>query len=78
MKSGKCPKCGSENVYFKENPFPIEEARIRLSPLNTSSFDYCVCVDCGYMEYYISNPKKLNKIEKQWEKVSEIDQSRYI
>lgn len=78
MKSGKCPKCGSTEVYFRENVFPHDASQIRINAMNYAPFNYYVCVDCGYMEYYISNPKKLKKIEQHWEKASDVDQTKYI
>ena len=56
MKSGNCPKCGSEEVYVKRknigggNNIPIGSWWQGAVP-----FDNYVCASCGYVENYISD-----------------------
>ena len=66
MKSGKCPKCNSSNVYFK----PYELIEVRLHKAKVESVDY-VCVDCGYFETYITDKDALSKIVTRAEKLGD-------
>lgn len=69
MKTGKCPKCNSTQVYYKEALIAQEGSNIRINAFNMAALDYYVCTECGYVESYIANPNKLNKIERQWIKI---------
>ena len=74
MKSGKCPKCGSNNVFaakdlpLKSGPFGSNSIPISLTSL--AALDNYVCTDCGLVEHYIADPDKLREIEKRWATVS--------
>jgi hypothetical protein len=37
--------------------------------LHYATLDNYLCLDCGYLESYISDRAALNRIEKQWPKV---------
>ena len=73
MKTGRCPKCGSGEIYsgtnvsFKggghgSNSIPI-------TAWSAAALDNYVCTVCGYVESYISDPDKLQKIRDKWPKV---------
>jgi transposase-like protein len=64
MRSGKCPSCGSSNVYTKK--WGLEPRR--LSGRNQVHHDY-ICTDCGYCESYYTDKEVLRKIAQQWQKV---------
>jgi predicted nucleic-acid-binding Zn-ribbon protein len=70
MKSGKCPKCGSNKVFaaknlpLKSGPFGSNSIPISLTSL--AALDNYVCTDCGLVEHYIADPDKLRDIEKRW------------
>ena len=73
MKSGTCPKCQSREVYsgtdvsFKSG---LNNANtIPLSGLSSAALDNYVCVNCGYVESYISKEKHLEKIKRKWSQV---------
>ena len=66
MKSGKCPKCNSSNVYFKQ----YELIEVRLHGAKVEYVDY-VCTDCGYFETYITDKEALSKIPKRAEKLGD-------
>jgi hypothetical protein len=73
MKSGKCPKCGSTNVYKETNGIYIPKmlgtfVRTDSGNMGSSSEDY-VCTDCGYYERYIADRDKLKQVAKVWKKV---------
>lgn len=73
MKDGKCPKCGSTEVYCgsdvypKTGPFTSNSIPISLSSI--AALDNYVCTDCGYVERFISEPGKLKEIFIKWRKV---------
>ncbi len=57
MKSGKCIKCNSSNVYVKE----YELNTITLNGKRIANESY-ICADCGYFETYITDKDALSKI----------------
>lgn len=71
MKSGKCPKCNSSNVYFKEyalNSVSLDGKRV-------ASVDY-ICTDCGYFETYITDKDALSKVVTRAEKLGDWKKAR--
>ncbi len=77
MKEGKCPKCGSEEIYAgveilpKSGPFGSNS--IPISIVSIAALDNYVCTDCGYLERYIADSEKLKEIVKKWPKASEVE-----
>ena len=76
MLEGICPKCGSQQVYsganvthkggyYGMNSIPIKGL---LAP-SLAALDNYVCTRCGYVESYISDPRKLDQIAQNWSKV---------
>jgi len=64
MKSGKCPKCGSLNVFMKQwGLYPR-----KLSGRDQTHNDY-ICTDCGYCESYYNNQDVLKQVANDWDKV---------
>ncbi len=76
MKQGKCPKCGSEEVYSgievlpKSGPFGSNS--IPISIVSIAALDNYVCTDCGYLERYVAEATKRKEITKKWPKASKI------
>lgn len=69
MKSGKCPKCGSNEVYTKHNGFQGHfTIVVGFANVKTPQFDDYVCLKCGYYESYISNLNDLQEIASKWTK----------
>lgn len=74
MKDGKCPKCGSaevfsgSDVYPKSGPFTSNSIPVSLTSI--AALDNFVCTDCGYVERYIAEPGKLKEIFVKWRKVT--------
>jgi predicted nucleic-acid-binding Zn-ribbon protein len=73
MKSGGCPKCGSNDVHSGEE-VPVKAGLNNSNSIpiygkywtRSASLDNYVCVNCGYVESYISDPKILRKIAEEW------------
>lgn len=77
MKDGVCPKCGSHEVYAgNEIFFKGSNNSIPINFMNSAALDNYVCVNCGYVESYISDSGKLRKIKENWPKVSEQKKKR--
>lgn len=83
MKDANCPKCGSGEVYsgveliVKDGPIanllkggPFASNSIPISLTSMAPIDNYVCVNCGYVEQYISDRSKLKEIAKKWDKAS--------
>ena len=66
MKNGKCPKCNSANVYFKDQ----ELAEVRMNAKQVQYTAY-ICTDCGYFETYITDKDALGKIPVRAEKLGD-------
>lgn len=68
MRSGKCPKCGSEQIV--DGGRIVEDGEVRLRFLKhkrvlfpgpvVSEIRAIVCVDCGYTELYAIQPEVFN------------------
>jgi predicted nucleic-acid-binding Zn-ribbon protein len=79
MRNGQCPKCGSWEVYsganvpqkqgsFNSNTIPVG-GNIWFG-FSRAELDNYVCVNCGYVESYISDSRKLQEIAKTWPRVT--------
>lgn len=74
MKQGKCPKCGSTNVYtaddllLKSGPFGSNTIPISLTAM--AALDNYVCVDCGLVESYVAEKSMLKRIAMRWQAVN--------
>jgi predicted nucleic-acid-binding Zn-ribbon protein len=75
MKQGKCPKCGSLNIYsaedlpLKSGPFGSNSIPVSLTAM--AALDNYVCVDCGLVESYVTDEYMLKKIAKKWKAVND-------
>ena len=73
MKNGQCSKCNSLTVYSGAN-LPLKGGIncINCIPLTGgfqpqyAALDNYVCVNCGYVESYLSEPEDLLFIAKNW------------
>ena len=67
MKQGKCPKCGSANIYsaedlpLKSGPFGSNSIPVTLTAL--AALDNYVCVDCGLVESYVADLSRMGDVE---------------
>jgi predicted nucleic-acid-binding Zn-ribbon protein len=55
MKNGKCPKCGSGQIFVSDAPFS-DSVTIKANTKSVESFPSTayLCVDCRYIEIYAS------------------------
>lgn len=73
MKTGICPKCSSHEVFsgadiaLKKGPFGSNSIPIGITSI--AALDNFVCVECGYVESYVSDPDKLTEISRKWDKI---------
>lgn len=78
MKQGKCPKCGSEEIYSGEEVLPksgpFGSNSIPVSIVSIAALDNYVCADCGYLERYVAETVKLKEISKKWVKMGEVEE----
>ena len=68
MKSGVCPKCKSNEVYYREGGITTSSVTVAVTSWSVATTDNYVCTDCGYLESYITKPKFLQKIIDKWTK----------
>ncbi len=79
MKDGKCPKCGSDDVFHgtdvpaKTGPFGSNSIPITL--ISIAALDNYVCAKCGYVESYVASASKLLEISRVWPRVKEAQSS---
>ena len=64
MKSGTCPKCGSDSIFCRGQGIggkniPVKSGRAYW-PTDQNSY---VCTACGYFEQYLDDEGTLGKIE---------------
>ena len=70
MKQGKCPKCGSKEIFcgkdiqLKSGPFGSNS--IPISMTSIAALDNYVCTECGYVESYVADKAKLKEITIRW------------
>ncbi len=74
MKDGKCPRCGSTAVYSAEDlPLkggPFGSNSIPVSLTSMAALDNFVCTDCGLVESYLADEKKLKEVAEKWKAVN--------
>jgi len=70
LKDGICPKCKSNEVFcggdiiLKSGPFGSNSIPVNLTSI--AALDNYVCADCGYVESYVLDSKKLKEISQTW------------
>lgn len=73
MKKGQCPKCESREVYsgkdisMKRGAYGSNSVPITF--MAGAPKDNYVCLNCGYVESYITREKDFEKIKKKWPQV---------
>lgn len=64
MKSGRCPKCSSTNVFFRDGAG--DRGALIVAFFSFARLRDYVCVDCGYVESYVRDKAKLEIIKSRW------------
>lgn len=67
MKSGVCPKCGSDAVYVDKGQRHV--LRIMVQSLSNLQTHLYICADCGFIEFYALQGFDLSEVSKKFEKV---------
>jgi len=67
MKSGKCPKCGGEEIFV--NTTETHGIRVPLGLRFVDTEEY-VCGTCGYMEFYVQHKSDLERVPQTFRKVN--------
>ena len=69
MKSGKCPKCGSTDIYSNKDKFKKGyHSIIDFAALKNIMSETFICGNCGFVEDYTMK-KYLEKIKSKWTKI---------
>lgn len=73
MKSGICPKCGSDEVYkshkISRSLYPGNRIMIKMGLMKNSMaiLVHYVCTNCRYIESYVAHDDtSLNNIKDEW------------
>lgn len=75
LRSGKCPKCSSNEVYTDNKATKRGERMIiPVSSWTRIFLDSYICISCGYVEEWIPESRLkdenlISKIKDNWEKV---------
>jgi hypothetical protein len=72
MKNGICPKCSGREIYRISGRLyaPIAGPLTNGIYPKESAPDKYICVECGYLEYYLDDLKDLQLVRQKWERVS--------
>ena len=71
-KTGKCPKCGGQEIYTDRGQTKRgERASLGFSSWKQAYIDTYLCTTCGYLEEYVSpndlkDTSKLEKLRENW------------
>ena len=68
MKSGICPKCGSQEIYSKKEKKTFAPNKIDIDMWHVAIPEVFICGDCGYVERYIVTG--FDVIKEKWKKLS--------
>jgi predicted nucleic-acid-binding Zn-ribbon protein len=79
MRSGKCPKCDSREVYIRNPNWYVKNA-IVIDREKVAPCVVYICVECGYTESYLSERSDLRQVRQELPSVDDMkrknDQSR--
>ena len=78
MRSGVCPKCESHRVFVRTSQsdrfgFSIPRS-LPVGAVSRAAVELYVCVECGFVEEYVSNADSRDEIAGSWQQVQS-DQS---
>ncbi|MCB0731268.1 MAG: hypothetical protein KDC88_09565 [Ignavibacteriae bacterium] len=67
MKTGKCPKCNSREIY--KHSSVTARSNLAVSMFKQARLQDYICGQCGYLEVYVYKTEDLTKIKEKWERV---------
>jgi predicted nucleic-acid-binding Zn-ribbon protein len=72
MKSGKCPKCGSSEIYFSDEIITEQTGKAIFIKhgmfVNTvAKLENYACGQCNYVESYIGDEESMENIRRNWQ-----------
>jgi predicted nucleic-acid-binding Zn-ribbon protein len=73
LRSGKCPMCGSDEVYENtETASNGDSGKVAVGMWGTKKITLIryLCADCGYVETYVDNLKDREKAREHWKSVN--------
>jgi len=65
MQNGICPKCSSKRIHVGSEA-PPGVGSIAISGMVAAETIHRVCVECGYVESYVTERRKLARIAEEW------------
>jgi len=68
MKTGKCPKCNSREIY--KNTSISQRSNLTVNFFKQVKLTDYVCPQCGYTEVYVKKNEDLKKIREKWQRVN--------
>lgn len=75
MLDGICPVCGSDAVFQRDNAWYVgngDKSGIKILHEQfaemTAVPTIYICVDCGYFENYVEDPKALELVRRYWKR----------
>jgi predicted nucleic-acid-binding Zn-ribbon protein len=69
MKSGKCPKCGSGEIY--RGRAHNQRSALNISAFKNARLEDFVCNGCGFVESYVIDKANLDDIRRTWTRVAQ-------
>jgi hypothetical protein len=85
MKSGKCPKCGSENIYRSQPVYGLGlnslighwiVIKLGMFRQQGARLVHFVCDDCQCLEVYVMDEESMNRIREAWTPLNPQKQKR--
>src|SRR5687768_1276716 len=77
MKDGVCPKCQGAEVYSNSHgPLQVLPHRLPITVAHAATLESYVCVECGYVERYVPQPRDLQKVRDYWARVGKASPAR--
>ncbi len=76
IKTGKCPVCGSNEVYDNRGKSAANHRKfLMISAFKSFTVEAYVCMNCGYFKEFISdedmkNEKLKEKVKENWNRTS--------
>lgn len=73
MKQGQCPVCQARQVHsgasIRNKSGSHDHNAIPITFWRSVALDNYVCINCGYVESYVSDKRKLDLIAQNWPRV---------